>query len=956
MTARSIMNKSIGTANGRRASTGRLLCEFTFVFAIFFAVVLSPFWVYGKSFLWKADGMTQYYSELVFTRNWVKTILASLREGRLEIPLWSPWIGLGQGTLSTVIHYRPLNFLYCLFPYDALEQYLTFRMVVGMYLSGLSFIVFARTRTRNRACILLGCMIYLFSGFILFYATRHWVFLELTMAMPLMLLGVDQVFDGKWSWLFVLVVFVMAMCYFYTLYMVTIPAVIYAIFHYFELSVEERNARGGLGRILLRHVVQGLTGIALAAVNMMPCIFAILESSRTSAQKGVNLLFWKPTAYLDYILGIVDADAIIDNGYIALPSAALVGILALVYTRRKRDRLLLGQIILYTLAFMIPALTMVFSAFAGKTLRWSYAFTFWTAICTACLLPRLRRSGPSCFRFCVGGFVAYTVIYLCVGIWKGDNVSISLVTALLGLVMLYVALVSDWGTRRKRLATLLLFAVLLVELTAKSYERFSPQYDARIAAYANAGTVMQRARDNAADILDKVSDDGDVYRVDVAMDRKSDRIYLTNYGTRDQVNGVSSYYNLNSERMAQWSTDLGNSHMEFRFMMNDLAQRTVLDALAGVKYVAVLKEGLNRVPYGYTQIANRKKTLSDGSTTTEHLFENQYALPLAYAYEQSINSEKYAALPPNRKEQAMLQGVVLESESPLQEAELRFDDQVMMDSTAIHNALAKIAEKDANLTVADGLLRVKKNGYSVSIPIEPAEGEIYLQFRGLHYRSVNYYKSQAASREKNGLPRIDVMESRRSARQWRPIGSAAITAACGAYNDETDLLGEDQQYYYGPRDVLLNLGYGAVSDSLKLTFSVAGEYSFDSVSLICQPMDTYEAKIDALRAHGATSMRFDGNRVEVGFDLDNDAMACLAIPYSGGWTAQVDGKPAEIVPANGLYMGVMLSKGTHTVVFSYIPKGLRLGIALSLCTLVALALGTVICTARRRRRNAAVDD
>lgn len=936
--------------------SGRLLCEYTVAFAVFFAVVLSPFWFYGKSFLWKADGMTQYYSELIFTRNWVKSILTSLRAGHLEIPLWSPWIGLGQGTLSTVIHYRPLNFLYCLFPYDALEQYLTFRMVVGMYLSGLSFIAYARTRTRNRAFILLGCMIYLFSGFIPFYATRHWVFLELTMAMPLMLLGVDQVFDGKWSWLFVLTVFVTAMCYFYTLYMVTIPAVIYAIFHYFELSGEERKIRGGLGRIFLRHVIQGLTGIALAAVNMVPCIIAILESSRTAAQKGVDLFFWKPAEYLDYILGIVDPDAIIDNGYIALPSAALVGILTLIYTRRKRDRLLLGQIILYTLAFMIPALTMVFSAFAGKTLRWSYAFTFWTALCTACLLPRLHRSGPSCFRFCVGGFVVYTVIYLCVSIWTGNDVSISLVTALLGLVMLYVALVSDWGRRRKRLATILLFAVLLVELTAKSYERFSPQYDARIAAYANAGTVMQRARDNAANILKTVSDDADVYRVDVAMDRKSDRIYLSNYGTRDQVNGVSSYYNLNSERSSRWSTGLGNSHMEFRFMINDLAQRTVLDALAGVKYVAVLKEGLNRVPYGYTQIASRKKILSDGVTTTEHLFENQNVLPLAYAYERRISSEVYDALSPNRKEQAMLQGVVLESESPLQEAELRFDDRVIMDSDAIQSTLAKVAEKDANLTTADGLLCVKKNGYSLSIPIEPAEGEIYLQIRGLHFKSVNYFGSEAEERQMNGKPRQDVMESRRYARQWRPTGSATISAACGALNDETDLLGEDQQYYYGARDVLLNLGYGEVSGSLKLTFSVAGEYSFDSISLICQPMDAYKEKIAMLKANGATSMRIDGNRVEVGFDLDNDAMACLAIPYSSGWTARVDGTPAEIVPANGLYMGVMLSKGAHTVTFSYMPKGLRLGIALSLGALVVLVVGTMICAVRRRRRNAAVDD
>lgn len=930
------------------ARSGRLLCEYTLAFVAFFAVVFSPFWLYGRSFLWKADGMTQYYSELIYTREWVKSIIAGLREGHLSIPLWSPWIGFGQGTLSTVIHYRPLNFLYCLFPYDALEQYLTFRMVVGMYLSGLSFIAYARTRTHNRAFILLGCMIYLFSGFIPFYATRHWVFLELTMAMPLMLLGVDQVFDGRWSWLFVLVVFVMSMCYFYTLYMVTIPAVIYAAFHYFELSPEERRARGGLGRIFLRHVVQGLAGIALAAVNMLPCIIAILESSRTVAQKGVNLLFWKPAAYLDYILGIVDPDAIIDNGYIALPSAALTAILALIYTRRKRDRLLLWQVILYNLAFLLPALTMLFSAFAGKTLRWSYAYTFWVALCTACLLPSLRRSGKACVRFCAGGFFAYALIYLCVSVWNGNVVSISLVMALLGFAVLYAGLISDWGRARRRLGTVLLFIVLLVELTAKSYERFSPQYANRIEDYAESGSVMLRATDNASEILKKAPEDGGVYRVDVALDDDSERVYLSNYGTRDRVSGVSSYYNLNSERTAAWALDLGNSHSKFRFMINDLAQRTALDALMGVKYVAVLKEDLKRVPYGYERIKSRPKLLSNGESTREYLFENQYALPLAYTYERSISSEAYDALPPNRKEQAMLQGVVLEEDSPLAPAELQFDDRVMLDNGAILDALAEIAEKEGNLEVENGLLRVKKAGASFVIPIEPAEGEIYLQFTGIHFRAVNFYRQEAQELAQQGASRLEVMKSLRKARYWQPAGTASITVSCGRMNDEADLFGENQQYYYGKRDLLLNLGYGEVKNGIRITFSKAGEYSFDSVALICQPMDAYPQKLAQLQANGAIATRIDGNRFEADFRLEKEAMACIAIPYASGWSARVDGEPARIVPANGMFMGVMLTEGAHTVRLSYFPKGLRLGIAVSLGTLAALVIGAIINRSRRK--------
>ena len=932
---------------GARISTGRLLCEYTLVFAVFFAVVFSPFWVYGRSFFWRADGMTQYFPELTFSRSWARSILTSLREGHLRIPLWSLFIGFGQGTLGNIVSYKPLNFLYCLFPFDALELYAILRLAVGLYLSGLSFIAYARTRSRNRLYMILGSMIYLFTGFIPCYVTRHWLFLEMTLALPLMLLGVDQVFDRKWSWLFVLVVFVTALSYFYTLYMVTLPAVIYAAFHYFELEQEERRARGGLGRIFLRHVVQFLAGIGLAAVNMLPSIFTAFESCRTAAQKGLDLLHWNLNGYFTFVRGIVDAKSIVDNGFIALPSVSLAAILCLFCLHRKRDRLVLGQIILYNLAFLIPALTLVFSAFAGKTLRWCYAFTFWAALCTACMLPRMRAHGGECLRFSAWGLIAYTLLYVGVCIWTGNDITIGFVMLCPGFFALYAAFVSDWGRKHQAAATALLFLIVLAELTAKSYVRFSPQFDNGIAMYANAGSVIQRSTDNAAGILEKVSDEG-VYRVDIPISEESERIYLSNYGARDSVNGVSSYYNLNSERLVSWSLGLGNPHSKFMFMINDLDQRTALDALMGVKYVAVLEADLNRVPYGFEKVRSRAKTLSTGETTTEYLFRNRYALPLAYAYENRVSSQDYQALSPNRKEQALLQGVVLDSEAPLPEANLVFDDVVLMDSESLLDALKKAAAEDENLEVREGMLRVKKANYSVSLPIEPTEGELSLQFRSLRFHAVNFKAEQLESLSEENATRLKVINARRAARQWTAPDSSTITASSGSLSDNCLLLDDEHQYFFGEKDILLNLGYGKSGKKLKLKFSEPGEYTFDSVALICQPMDNYAEKLAPLQANGAKSTTIDGNRVVVEFDLEQDAMACLAIPYSGGWHAKVDGAPAQIVPANVTFMGVMLPRGAHTVEFTYMPKGLRLGAAISIATLVALIAGTIVAHTRRR--------
>lgn len=948
MRSRGNINRVDESARSRRSNLGRLLCEYTVLFAVFFAVVLSPFWLYDKSFFWGTDGAAQYVAELTYTRHWAKTVIQSITDGNIDVPLWSLWVGLGQKTFDNVINYRLLNFLYCLFPSDAIEQYQLLRILIGLYFTGLSFLAYGRTRVRNRHYLLLGCMMYLFSGFIPFYTMKHWLFLEMTFAFPLMLLGVDRIFDGKWSWLFVIVVFKTAMSYFYSLVMITIPAVIYAIFHYFELESAQRSSRGGLGRIFLRHVVQYAAGVGLAAVSLLPCAFDVLSSSRTSPQSVGSYLLWSSKTYLDYIRAIVDVQPVVHNGYIALPSAGIMAVLVLLYTCQKRDKLLLGQIVVYNLAFLIPAATMLFSLFAGISMRWCYAFSFWTALTTAIMLPRLHKGGTEAYRFCIGAFGVYSVIYLCVCVWTGSAVSVSLVLVLLGMLATGWMIAKSGAKSQKRFAVLLCI-MLLVELAVKSYEWYSPLYGDHISNYAAAGTVLSRETENAVYMLEKASDDG-VYRTDLITNSINERRRMSNYGIRNHVNGVSSYYNMNGDSLVSCYMGLGNAHQSNAFMINDLDQRTVLNELAAVKYAMTLENGLSRMPYGYRQLKSDIMTLSNGTQTNAYLYENSYALPIAYTYARCIPYEAYAALPPNRKEQAMLQGVVLEDGSALDAVTPVFDDQVLMDSEAIWSEIESIASSEDNLEIADGTLRVKKANYTLTLPVKSNAGEIYLQFQGIQYRSVNFNREEARIREAEGASRMRIMTSKRNARLWEPIESTAITVTGGALSDSANLLGEGNQYYYGKKDLLLNLGYGEIKKNIKIKFSEPGEYRFESAALICQPMDSYEEKVAPLQANGARSVQIAGNRVALEFETDADALACLAIPYDMGWSARVDGKPAEIVRANIAFMGVMLTKGTHTVEFSYMPKGLKLGAAISLATLLVLIGVGVVQALRRRSR------
>ncbi len=90
-------------------------------------------------------------------------------------------------------------------------------------------------------------------------------------------------------------------------------------------------------------------------------------------------------------------------------------------------------------------------------------------------------------------------------------------------------------------------------------------------------------------------------------------------------------------------------------------------------------------------------------------------------------------------------------------------------------------------------------------------------------------------------------------------------------------------------------------------------------------------------------------RVELACDAEAPSHAVLIDTHFPGWSATVDGRPAVIRRANGLFRAVAVPRGRHRVVFTYRPWGLVAGAWISaagVAILVALAAGRA---AGRRR-------
>ena len=101
----------------------------------------------------------------------------------------------------------------------------------------------------------------------------------------------------------------------------------------------------------------------------------------------------------------------------------------------------------------------------------------------------------------------------------------------------------------------------------------------------------------------------------------------------------------------------------------------------------------------------------------------------------------------------------------------------------------------------------------------------------------------------------------------------------------------------------------------------------------------------------AETVQFDGpNRVVVRADApagDVDRLVVLVSDHPG-WRLRVDGRPAEVVPANR-YLGAIAVAGAHTYVFEFDPPAYDVGRGISVVSLVGSA-GSLAIVANRRGR------
>ena len=83
---------------------------------------------------------------------------------------------------------------------------------------------------------------------------------------------------------------------------------------------------------------------------------------------------------------------------------------------------------------------------------------------------------------------------------------------------------------------------------------------------------------------------------------------------------------------------------------------------------------------------------------------------------------------------------------------------------------------------------------------------------------------------------------------------------------------------------------------------------------------------------------YDSTSISGHIEVKEDGLMFMSVPYAEGWSAEVDGSPAEVVSIQDALMGIKLEKGSHDILLKYTPAGFKEGVLISAASVFFIAV------------------
>ena len=903
--------------------------DFYFLYTIAFAGIAlflyMRFYLNGKSLIWSHDGVPQHLNSLAYYGRYLRKILYTLFvEHKLSIPMWDLNIGYGSDILTTLHYYvigDPLTLLSVFFKSSQTEFLYEFLVFLRIYLAGIAFSRYAFYHKNSKQAVFMGSMIYIFAGWTIYAAMKHPYFSNPMIYLPFILMGIDKIYKKEKPYIFIWSVAVAGLSNFYFFYMLGIFMVIYAMVRYFE-QFKERSLKN-IGRWLGIFCVYSIIAVLIAAVILLPVILPVLGTDRFKAQNYVPLLYDK--VYYEKYLGCLIGENMIQWGVAGFTAVSMTGVFVLFSKRKKYTALKVGFVLLNAF-LLLPYAGHVLNGFSYVSNRWIWAYGMLIAYIFVKIYPELFALTLTEKRKVFVMLLIYCILALIPEAARTQRNLMAMV--LLSLSTFTVLSFGNIFTRERNL-TVMVAGFLIAGILFNMHYQYSYEKD-YLSEFTDSGEALEKL-ETGVDRAVLSTDDPSVYRYD-QMDTNSSENSSMQMGT----NSTAYYFSVASSSIANFFDEMYlNTPWEQHY--NNLDGRTILDRLASVKYFVVKKGKESDLPYGYSRLSGEAE--KNGKTYLAYADED--ALPLGYTYDSWISREDYDKMTVTEKQQALLQGVVLD-DSSLPETETHFNDREVSYYTS----------EGKGCRLKNGKVVVTQENAQLKLVFEGEENaETYLITEGLDYEGLSPREmisdkkwSKMTTYEQNKL-----LEENSNWRYWKESQKASIQIGGRFLKKSIQIFTDKYNAYSGKHNFLCNTGYSEKGrHTITLTFENAGVYSFDSLKIYCQPMTEIDSQTSKLGEEVLTDVKIGNNEINGKISLSDTKALVLSIPYSEGWTAYVDGEETELKEANTMYMALELPKGDHEIHLVYCTPYLRTGLCLT-CIGVLCYIVLVLINRKKKR-------
>ena len=823
-------------------------------------------------------------------------------------------IGGGQNIYNFAYYglYSPVILLSWLFPFVKMSDYMMAAQFLCLAASVLLLYAWLLGRKFPRGTALGMAVMFLLAGPMIFHSCKQIMFVNYMPFLCMGFLGVDRYFDKRRSGLLITGIFLMIMTSFYFSIGGMLVLVLYGVHRYFEMCEgggAKLSFKGFMGEGI-RFLIPFLTAVLMSGILLVPTALAL--TGREDSASGVKELW-------ELLIPWLSAERFFYSPYgIGLTTLSVSALVSVMFLGKLSERVLAwasGAVLVFPVfawllngglyirdKVMIPFLPLLCYITACHLRSLEYGESGWNCKggqsvaerqirvrqdCGICKRKeRVREDCGICISqerwrhravVCLPALAYLTpILMVCKEIGKGEYGEYWKIVLLEGILTMCLFLF-----RRRHAALLILPSVLSLALFTGVMNTFENQtvdrefYEA--VTDEDAGKLIR-------EVTGKKEEQGGIYRTEQAGDAAQKAANLNRIHDMSQLTSsiYSSSYNAGYQKFREEVFELEEPFRNF--LMQPAADNPVFQDFMGVKYILRRTKPASQEE---KQGENSGNTLSGyrllGTKGAWEMYENEDALPVAFATDQVMTEEAYQKLPFPYNQQALLEFAVAGEGSG--------------DAAAGPGSKENTVEA-VDIKFPETVSAKKEETKMIDIPVRDTENILFLQF-GV----------------KNLRPGHDLTV-------WVEGTRNKLTSNRHFYYNKNTVFTYAVPLEKGQKQIRVKFGEGH--------YEISGAKCF-----LGAPVSREEAGL-CQSEFMADQEKTKGNVIAGEINVKSDGYFVTTIPYDESFDVYVDGQETGKEKVNTAFLGFQISEGEHEIRIVYHAPGMLLGKLLSLAGVVLM--------------------